>query len=110
MFFLTLLFTSVVSAVKMVNEERIKRNQQIKEQTIILKVLGISTQPGQSEGDLLSRFKERIKTIQINGRTVYIGYETGGAVIKGYAFQVEGPGFWGPIAGMVSLDRTATKI
>ena len=50
MFLITLLFTSLVSAVKIINEERIERNEKIKLQRIVLEVLGIPLQPGASDG------------------------------------------------------------
>ena len=42
MFLITLCFTSMVSGIKFLNEERIERNQRVKLQSIILKVLDIS--------------------------------------------------------------------
>jgi Na+-transporting NADH:ubiquinone oxidoreductase subunit C len=63
-----------------------------------------------SKDKVSSLFAERIKNIQIGERTLYVGYEEDGRTIKGYAFPVGGPGFWGPIQGMVGVDPGATKV
>jgi Na+-transporting NADH:ubiquinone oxidoreductase subunit C len=110
MFFITLFFTSIVSGVKVFNEERIERNQKAKLQRIILNVLQIS-EKGELSDDIINQiFETRIKSIQVEGTTLYLGYEEDGETILGYAFPVGGPGFWGPISGMIAVDSEASKI
>jgi Na+-transporting NADH:ubiquinone oxidoreductase subunit C len=41
---------------------------------------------------------------------LYVGYEQEGQTIKGYALAVGGPGFWGPIQGMVGISPDATRV
>ena len=110
MFLLTLCFTSLVSAVKVFNEERIQRNEDLKLQKIILRVLAIPVGEGMSAQDVVALFRKRIKTTQAGNKTVYIGKEKDGETIKGFAFPIAGPGFWGPISGMVALAPDASKI
>ncbi|MFH1490633.1 MAG: FMN-binding protein [Pseudomonadota bacterium] len=110
MFLLTLVFTSVVSVVKAVNEDRIERNQQVKLQRIVLKVLGVAVRTHATEGEILNTFRNRVKSVEIKGRMLYIGYGEDGAKVKGYAFPVGGAGFWGPIYGMVAVDAGASRI
>ena len=110
MFVLTLFFTSLVSAVKIANEERIVRNQQVKLQRIILKVLGIPIRAEAAAEDLIGIFKARVKSIQVKGRLLHIGYGEDEQTIIGYAFPVGGPGFWGPVYGMVAVDSRASGI
>lgn len=110
MFLITLFFTSIVSAVKLVNEERIETNQRVKLQRIILRVLDIPLSEKASDKDLLDIFKSRVKSIDVQGKRLYVGYEEDGQKIRGYAFPVGGPGFWGPIYGMVAVDPKASKI
>lgn len=110
MFVLTLCFTSLVSAVKTFNDERIETNQRVKLQRIVLKVLDIPL-----KGKTLDRnpgriFEKRIKMIDVKGKTLYVGYEEDGRTIRGYAFPVGGPGFWGPVYGMAAVDPGARKI
>lgn len=110
MFLVALFFTSLVSAVKLTNQDRIERNQQVKLQKTIIKVLGIQIKKDLSAEDLFRLFDERVETIQLEGKNVYIGYEENRKEIIGYAFPVGGPGFWGAIQGMVAVTPDASKI
>jgi len=110
MFFITLFFTSIVSGVKVLNEERIERNQKAKLQRIILSVLQIPRNGEPSDEKVNQVFETRIKSIQVEGTTLYLGYDEEGKTILGYAFPVGGPGFWGPVFGMVAVDSEASKI
>ncbi len=110
MFLITLFFASLVSAVKLLNDRKIERNQVIKLQQIILRVLNISTDEQIPEEALSKLFADRVKEIEVEDRILYIGYEQDGQTIQGYALPVGGPGFWGPIQGMVGIAPDATKV
>jgi Na+-transporting NADH:ubiquinone oxidoreductase subunit C len=110
MFFLTLFFTSLVSAVKLLNEERIAINERVKFQRIVLEVLGTPVKDVVSDLELVRIFEERVKSITVQDRALYVGYKEDGRTVAGYAFPVGGPGFWGPINGMVAVDPDATRI
>ena len=110
MFLITLFFTSVVSAVKLFNEEKIETNQRVKLQRIILQVLGMPGDKGASDMDVVRTFETRVKRVEVKEKDLYVGYEKDGKTISGYAFPVGGPGFWGPIYGVVSIDPRASKI
>lgn len=115
MFLITLFFASLVSAVKLMNDKKIERNQTMKLQRLILQVLQISTQEQMTEDPIseeeLSRlFRERVREIDIQAKTLYVGYEADGRTIRGYALPVGGPGFWGPIQGMVGIAPDATRL
>lgn len=110
MFLATLLLTSLVSAVKITHEERIQKNQQVKLQSTILRVLEIPIKENASSLDIFDLFNKRIKTIKVQARDFYLGYHEDERTLKGYAFSVGGPGFWGPIFGMVAVNPEATKI
>ena len=110
MFLATLFFTSLVSAVKITSEERIQKNQQAKLQDTILRVLGIPIEQNATSLDVFGLFNKRVKTIKVQGKNFYSGYHEDEKTLKGYAFSVGGPGFWGPIFGMVAVDPEATEI
>lgn len=110
MFLITLFFASLVSAVKHFNERKIELNQTVKLQRIILKVLKIPVKEGASDVDLFELFKLRVKEIQVEKKSLYVGYKQDGRTIQGYALPVGGPGFWGPIKGMIGVDPEAKKI
>lgn len=105
MFLITLFFSSLVSAVKLLSKQKIELNQTIKLQRIILRVLQIPT-----EEDLSRLFADRVKEIGVDDKILYVGYEEDGKTVQGYALPVGGPGFWGPIQGMVGVDPQATKV
>jgi Na+-transporting NADH:ubiquinone oxidoreductase subunit C len=110
MFLMTLCFTSLVSAVKLFNEERIETNQRVKLQKVILKVLDIPVDKKAPDSDVVQVFERRVRTIQVKDRNLYLGYQEDGQTLRGYAFPVGGPGFWGPIYGMVAVDPKASRI
>jgi Na+-transporting NADH:ubiquinone oxidoreductase subunit C len=110
MFLVTLVFTSVVSGVKYFSEERIQRNEKLKLQKVILAVLGIDAGRHAADEDVVRIFQRRIRTFRVGDRKVYAGYKKDGKSIQGYAFQVGGAGFWGPIRGMVGMDPDARKV
>jgi len=110
MFALTFFFAALVSAVKGYNEERIQTNQQVKLQKIILKVLGVPVDEKASNQEVVQAFHNRVKSIEVKDRTLYVGYSEDGRRIRGYAFPVGGSGFWGPVYGMVSVDPEAARI
>jgi Na+-transporting NADH:ubiquinone oxidoreductase subunit C len=107
---ISILFASLISAVKLANEKKISSNEVIKLQRIILAVLDIPVGKNIPDEDISGLFFERVKSIEVGDRTLYVGYEEDELTIQGYAFSVGGPGFWGPIQGMVGVDPHATKI
>ena len=110
MFLITLCFTSLVSAVKYVNDDRIAQNQVVKVQRIVLQVLGIVSIKDVHDRDVISLFEARIRAVDVEGVPLYIGYDGKGENTIGYAFPVGGPGFWGPIYGMVAIEPDGKKI
>ena len=110
MFVITMVFAALVSAVKMLNEDRIEANRIAKLRRVILDVMEIPSAESGSGEDLGSIFSSRVRDIQVSGRIIYVGYKEDGRTIQGYAFPVGGPGFWGPISGMVGLAPDASRI
>jgi Na+-transporting NADH:ubiquinone oxidoreductase subunit C len=100
----------MVSAVKFFNEDRIERNEALKLQRIILEVLNIPIDDNRSDESLAKIFESRVKRIQVKDTTLYVGYEKDDQTVIGYAFPIGGPGFWGPISGMVAVNPEASKI
>jgi Na+-transporting NADH:ubiquinone oxidoreductase subunit C len=110
MFVLTFFFAALVSAVKIHNEERIQTNQQVKLQRIVLEVLGMPADEKVTNREVIQTFEKRVKPIEVKGQTLYVGYAEDRERITGYAFPVSGPGFWGRVYGMVSVDPEASRI
>lgn len=110
MFLITLFFASLVSAVKIMSDRKIELNQTLKLQRIILQVMNIPIDEHADEEGLSQLFTDRVKEIDVEERSLYIGYEEDGKTIQGYALPVGGPGFWGPIQGMVGINPQATEV
>lgn len=110
MFLITLAFTSLVSGVKLSTEARIKTNEQVKLQRIILRVLRFQVGEEVDDKEIVRIFSSRVKPVEVRGGMLYVGYGGDGRTIEGYAFPISGPGFWGPIFGMVGVDSKADKV
>ena len=104
MFGLTLLFTAVVSGIHELNRERIAVNEEIKMQEIVLRVLGIEVPSGARSPEVKAVFENRVKVEEREERRLYQGFAEDGKTPIGYAFPLSGPGFWGPIHGMMAVD------
>ena len=104
MFLLTFFFTAMVSGIHEINKERIAINEEIKLQKIILEVLGIQVGPETPDLRIRQIFEERVKIEKREGKTLYRGLEEDGRAFIGYAFPLFGPGFWGPIYGVMAID------
>lgn len=104
MFILTFFFTAVVTGIHKLNRERITINEEIKLQRIILKVLGVQVPRGITALRIRQMFKQRVKVEEREGRTLYRGFTEDRKTLIGYAFPLFGPGFWGPIYGIMAID------
>ncbi len=107
MFIITLIFTSMVSVAGYYTRDMIELNEQAKMKGIILKVFGIEADRNVSPGEVVKLFNTTIQAFELNNRTVYAAMKTDGKSPKGYAFQVSGPGFWGPIYAIAAVDAEA---
>ena len=110
MFFITLVFAAGVSGVKVLNQERITRNQELKLRRVILKVLDIKAPAGADDSVMLKLFDKRVKSVTHQGRPVYVGYSEDGQSITGYAIPVQGSGVWGTIYGMLAVGPKGKEV
>jgi Na+-transporting NADH:ubiquinone oxidoreductase subunit C len=110
MFLLTFFFTAVVSGIHEINRERIAINEEIKLQKVILKVLGIQMQPEIPDVQIRQTFGERVKAAEGRGRILYRGFAEDRKTMIGFAFPLFGPGFWGPVYGMMAVDPELKKV
>jgi Na+-transporting NADH:ubiquinone oxidoreductase subunit C len=82
----------------------------VKLKRVILHVLNLPSGKGISDQKVVEAFDRRVKEIEAEDRALYVGYAEDGRTIAGYAFPVIGPGFWGPIFGMVAVNPSGTEI
>lgn len=110
MFMITLFFTSLVTGVRFINDERIRNNEKVKLQKVILNVLDIQVASDASNVDMIRLFENNVKTKMVDDRTVYFVHDPVTKKPARYAFNIEGPGVWGPISAMVATDKDIEKI
>jgi len=109
MFGLTLFCATLVSGVKVLQQERIELNEKVKLRKVVLRVLGLLEDAGNRPEEILQAFERYVRTVNLDGLTVYRGSLPDGSV-AGYVFPTGGAGFWGPIQGMVALDEPMEHI
>src|SRR3989338_3838798 len=78
----------------------IARNEEIKLKSSVLDVLDIPY----DKANLSRIFDENVKSLERDGLTFYKAAD--GAV----AFSLDGPGLWGPVSGIVSLEKDLKTI
>lgn len=110
MFVTALVFTTLVTVVKIANEDRIEQNQKVKLQRTILNVLGLNKKNLLTAENISEVYNKRIKKEKAGDRTIYTCYDDEGKAVTGYAFPVDGAGFWGPVYAMVAVNPKATKL
>lgn len=110
MFALSLVFTSVVSGLNVLNKDRIRHNEALRLQGLVLSVLNIWPSESVSQAEPAQLFSQRVREASLGDRPLYVGLGPDGSTVVGYAFPVSGPGFWGPIDAMVAVDPEIQKI
>jgi Na+-transporting NADH:ubiquinone oxidoreductase subunit C len=110
MFLLTFFFTAMVSGIYEINRERIAINEEIRLQKIIIRVLKIEIDPSISDLHVGEIFRKRVDVATRAGRIIYRGFSEDGKTLIGYAFPLFGPGFWGPIYGIMAIDPQLERV
>jgi Na+-transporting NADH:ubiquinone oxidoreductase subunit C len=110
MFLLTFFFTAVVSGIHEINKERIAINEEIKLQKIVLEVLGIEPEAGTTDIRVREIFEGQVRVQEGEERVLYRGFAGDGKTLMGYAFPLVGPGFWGPIYGVMAVDPELERV
>ncbi len=109
MFALTLFFATAVSGVKYLQQDRIDLNEKVKLRRVVLNVLGLTDAKDMRPEAVLQTFERQVQVLDVQGISVYRGRRADGT-LAGYAFPTTGPGFWGPIYGMVAVDPEVEHI
>jgi len=129
MFLLGAFFAGVLSAIRVSTADRIEDNQKFAESANLVRVFELARiTPETTGGDLARLIQARIGSfwiVQRQGRPVctdkepggletalyraWAAYDESGAVIA-YAFPIGGKGFWGPIAGLLSVEPDGETI
>lgn len=110
MFIITLFFTSLVTAVRIANEEKIQTNEKVKLQRVILNALDFPVPPDVSDDELVQLFESSVKKKVIEDRTIYSIHDPLTQKPVRYAAVIGGAGVWGPISAIVATDNDVEKL
>ncbi len=110
MFILSLGFTTVVSGVHLWTEDRIRINQELKIQRVVLEALDLLPSSPVSDRDIVATYRRRIREATLGDRPLYVAWDDAGRNLLGYAFPISGAGFWGPIHGILAVDPSVQKV
>ena len=110
MFALTVLCTGALSLIRLGLAERLEHNKTARFQKILLEVLAITPPENASDRTINNLCHSRIRTVKIQDKTIYEALTKDLTTISGYAFPVQGPGFWGPIYGMMGVTPDLEKV
>jgi Na+-transporting NADH:ubiquinone oxidoreductase subunit C len=110
MFAVTLFFSALVTGIYQINQKRIEINEQVRLQKVILYVLGIDVPDGASNAQVQDIYDRRVEKKTMEEKVLYVGFDQGGQGVSGYAFPLRGPGFWGPIYGMMGVNPQLEKV
>lgn len=88
----------LLTAINIYTKPMIALNAELKLKKSILDVFNIEY----GKDEIIDVFNEKIKMQDMTDDKYYEYYERGKAV--GVAFEIKGPGFWGPILALVALD------
>lgn len=96
--------SGLLTAVNILTKARIKKNEEEKLKRSVLNVFSI---PYEKE-TIIDTFGRTVEIREKNGQTYYRYMENG--KISGIACEIKGPGFWGPISGLVALNDSLNFI
>ncbi|MHB8764784.1 MAG: FMN-binding protein [Deferrisomatales bacterium] len=98
---------AAVSSVAVLTRERVEAGEQARRRAHVLGAFGLEAPADPAEID-------RVWARTIEERTdeggAYVAARDAAGNLLGYGFPFTGPGFWGPISGVVALDPTGRKI
>ena len=110
MFVITLVCTGILTVISHVSAERIELARKARMQRLILAVLAMPPTAGASDRAVSRQYDSMVRKREKDGRTIYLGLSSDHKSVFGYAFTVSGPGFWGPIHGMMGVSSDLSRV
>lgn len=110
MFVITLFCTGVLTMISRASAERIELARQARMQRLVLAVLAMPPDKDATDRQVAKLYADSVRKEDLDGRTVYVGLAPNGKSAAGYAFDVSGPGFWGPIHGLMGVTPELTRV
>jgi len=103
MFFITVVFISIISFIYVKTRSKIKLNEQLKLKRAIL-FAGNIEYDNSNENDILDKYSKYVKEIEVENADNYFEIYKDGAK-SGYVFLVTGPGLWGKIDTAIGFKQ-----
>ena len=107
-----LFFTAGVTYAKLITQDRIRLNEEVRLEEVILGVLGIIDRDQPIDASKVKElFSKRVTQEKVGERSFYAGYsDDEKKELIGYVFPVGGMGLWSRIDGMLALNKELNKI
>ena len=104
MIVVTTLATTAMTGVKLLLNERIKRNAALAENRLRLEAFGLLPKDATPE-DVARIYGARVREEARDGHTIYVAYaDDARQTIMAYGFPWQASGLWGPFDGLLALD------
>ncbi len=108
-FVIAILFAGLTSGVNMALSKRIQLNEQTRISRQLLEVLQIPFSPGSTPEAIREIESKHVKAKQLGRDYVYAAFNENG-ILERYAFPISGKGLWGPIHGLLALNKNLSSI
>ena len=101
--------TVLMTGAKLLMADRVKQNETLRVNRA--RLAGLDLLPEKAEArEINETVAKRVKIEKRNGRDLYFAYETDGTTLHSIGIAFNGPGFWGPIGGILSTDPAGKGI
>jgi Na+-transporting NADH:ubiquinone oxidoreductase subunit C len=101
--------TLLMAGAKLLMAERVKENETLRENRARLTALDLL--PEKADARAINELvAKRVRVEKRDGRDLFLAFEADGKTQHSVGVAFTGPGFWGPIRGMISADPQGKEI
>ncbi len=105
-------FTGLVSGVHVLSRERVRLNEDLAEDRVIMQVLGVAVPEDAELRQVAALYEERVRETDHSlpgGGAIYEGRSADGE-LTGYAFEIAGRGFWDVVKGYMAVSPDLNSV
>lgn len=101
--------TLLMTGAKLLMADRVKENESLRVNRA--RLAGLDLLPDKADAREINEIvAKRVKIEKRNGRELFLAYEPDGTTPHSVGIAFSGPGFWGPIGGILSTDPKGKEI
>jgi Na+-transporting NADH:ubiquinone oxidoreductase subunit C len=104
---LSAVFAAAVSSVAVATRARVEAGERARERSHVLSAAGIEAP---EDPQALEAVWNRSAAVKSDAEGLYYELRHPSGTLAGYVFPFQGPGFWGPISGVVAVDTGGERI